>query len=51
MTDRKNMSQKSLRKYLPLFKLLTDKQIPRMSFEWLIQNLDEQETKFICECV
>ena len=45
------MSKKSLRKYLPLIKLLTEKQIPRKSFECLIQNLDEQAIKFICECV
>ena len=51
MTYRKNMSKKSLRKYLPLIKLLTEKQIPRKSFECLIQNLDEQAIKFICECV
>ena len=51
MTDRKNMSKKSLRKYLPLIKLLTEKQIPRKSFECLIQNLDEKAIKFICECV
>ena len=51
MTYRKNMSKKSLRKYLPLIKFLTEKQIPRKSFECLIQNLDEQAIKFICECV
>ena len=51
MTDRKNMSKKSLRKYLPLIKLLTEKQIPRKSFECLIQNLDERAIKFICKCV
>ena len=51
MTERKNMSKKSLRKYLPLIKLLTEKQIPPKSFECLIQNLDEQAIKFICECV
>ena len=51
MADRKNMSKKSLRKYLPLIKLLTEKQIPRKSFECLIQNLDEKAIKFICECV
>ena len=51
MTYRKNMSKKSLRKYLPLIKLLTEKQIPRKSFECLIQNLDEKAIKFICECV
>ena len=51
MTDCKNMSKKSLRKYLPLIKLLTEKQIPRKSFECLIQNLDAKAIKFICECV
>ena len=51
MTERKIMSKKSLRKYLPLIKLLTEKQIPRKSFECLIQNLDEKAIKFICECV
>ena len=51
MADRKNMSKKSLRKCLPLIKLLTEKQIPRKSFECLIQNLDEKAIKFICECV
>ena len=51
MTDRKNMSKKSLQKYLPLIKFLTEKQIPRKSFECLIQNLDERAIKFICECV
>ena len=51
MTERKIMSKKSLRKYLPLIKLLTEKQIPRKSFECLIQNLDERAIKFICECV
>ena len=45
------MSKKSLRKYLPLIKLLTEKQIPRKPFECLIQNFDEQAIKFICECV
>ena len=45
------MSKKSLRKYLPLIKLLTEKKIPRKSFECLIQNLDERAIKFICECV
>ena len=51
MTERKIMSKKSLRKYLPLIKLLTEKQIPRKSFECLIQNLDEKAITFICECV
>ena len=51
MTERKIMSKKSLRKYLPLIQLLTEKQIPRKSFECLIQNLDERAIKFICECV
>ena len=51
MTDRKNMSKKSLQKYLPLINCLTEKQIPRKSFECLIQNLDERAIKFICECV
>lgn len=45
------MSKTSLRKYLPLIKLLTEKQISRKSFECLIQNLDEHAIKFICECV
>ena len=48
MTDRKNMSKKSLRKYLPLIKLLTEKQIPRKSFECLIQNLDKKAIKSEC---
>ena len=51
MTELKIMSKKSLRKYLPLIKLLTEKQIPRKSFECLIQNLDEKAIKFICECI
>ena len=51
MTDHKNMSKKSLQKYLPLIKFLTEKPIPRKSFECLIQNLDERAIKFICECV
>lgn len=51
MNARKNMSKKSLHKYLPLIKFLTEKQIPRKSFECLIQNLDERAIKFICECV
>ena len=45
------MSKKSLRKYLSLIKLLTEKQIPRKSFECFIQNVDERANKFICECV
>ena len=51
MTDHKNMSKKSLQKYLPLIKFLTEKPIPRKSFECLIQSLDERAIKFICECV
>lgn len=45
------MSKKSLHKYLPLIKLLTEKQIPRKSFECLIQSLDLRAIKFLCECI
>ena len=51
MNARKNMSKKSLQKYLLRNTFLTEKQIPRKSFECLIQNLNEQAIRFICECV
>ena len=38
-------------KYLPLIKFLTQKHISRRCFVSLINSLDDNTIKFICECI
>lgn len=45
------MCKKKLKKYLPLLRLLIRKRLPREYFTAVIQSLDDETIRFICECV
>ena len=45
------MTKKLGVKYLPLLRILTQKQISCKWFKCLIQSLDEKGIKFLCECI
>lgn len=45
------MAKHFLKKYLPLIKFLTKKHISRECFVSLINSLDDNTIKFLCECI
>ena len=45
------MSNANLKKYLPLIRLLSRKNLTREFFTAVVQSLDEPAIKFLCECV
>ena len=45
------MTKKIGVKYVLLPRILTQKQISRKCFKCLIQTLDENAIKFLCECI
>ena len=45
------MAKHFLKKYLPLIKFLTQKHISRECFVSLINSLDDNTIKFLCECI